>query len=199
MSASARRRTVSDPENRRIRRATPDSEGWPSLTRGVGMVVGGIGTVAAIFYLGDETIVDTGNWSLSTVFGRVVVMWGLALLALAVTFGGRTHTPTTLQTEMYASSRGSRDWLLLLRVIAAALVFVMHSGIVLGHDFTQGEARWAWLALSPAWLGMGIFFTLSGFLMGKVIMTGRYQLNRAGVAAFVLAWLGTRRRMSLAR
>jgi peptidoglycan/LPS O-acetylase OafA/YrhL len=84
--------------------------------------------------------------------------------------------------------RGSRrdtDWLLLIRGLACALVFIMHSGMVLNHDFTYGYSRWAWILLSPDELGMVLFFTLSGYLMGKGFYTRKYDLSRSGVTLYL--------------
>jgi peptidoglycan/LPS O-acetylase OafA/YrhL len=84
--------------------------------------------------------------------------------------------------------RGSRrdtDWLLLIRGLACGLVFIMHTGIVFHHDFTFSHSRWAWILESPAWLGMVLFFTLSGYLMGKGFYTGKYDLSRPGVTLYL--------------
>ncbi len=60
-----------------------------------------------------------------------------------------------------------KDLLLLLRFFAAFLVFVMHSRIVFNINSANISGSHSWINLSPAWLGMNIFFTLSGYLMGK--------------------------------
>ena len=48
--------------------------------------------------------------------------------------------------------RRSIDWLLLLRGLAAGLVFVMHSGGILGHDLTFGNSHSA-SSTHLSWLG----------------------------------------------
>jgi peptidoglycan/LPS O-acetylase OafA/YrhL len=82
-------------------------------------------------------------------------------------------------------SRRDTDWLLAIRGLACGLVFVMHSGVVFKHDFSYGNSRWAWILESPAWLGMTLFFTLSGYLMGKGFYTGKYDLSRPGVTLYL--------------
>jgi len=77
------------------------------------------------------------------------------------------------------------DWLLLIRGLACGLVYIMHSGIAFNHDFSYGHSRWAWILESPAWLGMLLFFTLSGYLMGKGFYTGKYDLSRSGVTLYL--------------
>jgi peptidoglycan/LPS O-acetylase OafA/YrhL len=84
--------------------------------------------------------------------------------------------------------RGSRhdtDWLLLIRGLACGLVFIMHIGIIFKHDFSYSHSRWAWILESPAWLGIILFFTLSGYLMGKGFYTGKYDLSRSGVTLYL--------------
>jgi peptidoglycan/LPS O-acetylase OafA/YrhL len=86
---------------------------------------------------------------------------------------------------MPRGSRRDTDWLLAIRGLACGLVFVMHSGIEFKHDFSYGNSRWAWVLESPAWLGMALFFTLSGYLMGKGFYTGKYDLSRPGVTLYL--------------
>jgi peptidoglycan/LPS O-acetylase OafA/YrhL len=61
----------------------------------------------------------------------------------------------------------------------------MHTGIIFNHDFTYGHSRWAWILEAPAWLGMVLFFALSGYLMGKGFYTGKYDLFRPGVTLYL--------------
>jgi peptidoglycan/LPS O-acetylase OafA/YrhL len=82
-------------------------------------------------------------------------------------------------------SRRDTDWLLLIRGLACGLVYIMHSGNAFKHDFSYSHSRWAWILESPAWLGMLLFFTLSGYLMGKGFYTGKYDLSRQGVTLYL--------------
>jgi peptidoglycan/LPS O-acetylase OafA/YrhL len=137
--------------------------------------------------------------------------WGLALLATGVpspswwlvaaapiglyciyAFGVSRFFPARVAglapRHTSVTPRGSRrdtDWLLLIRGLACGLVFIMHTGIVFKHDFSYSHSRWAWILESPAWLGMILFFTLSGYLMGKGFYTGKYDLSRPGVTLYL--------------
>jgi peptidoglycan/LPS O-acetylase OafA/YrhL len=115
--------------------------------------------------------------------------WGLAAwLIILATKEAPTHwnlgRPVS-SPQMYASSRGQVDFLLFLRFFAALLVFLMHSGIVYKTSFANQLGIYSWLIFSPAWLGMEIFFTLSGYLMGKAFCVGRYKLTPVGIAEFI--------------
>src|ERR1700756_5642449 len=93
------------------------------------------------------------------------------------------HTGVTGVTPR--GSRRDTDWLLLIRGSACVLVFIMHGGIIFKHDFTFSHSRWAWILQAPASLGMILFFTLSGYLMGKGFYTGKYDLSRSGVTLYL--------------
>jgi peptidoglycan/LPS O-acetylase OafA/YrhL len=65
------------------------------------------------------------------------------------------------------------------------LLHQLSDATVFKHDFSYGHSRWAWILESPAWLGMVLFFTLSGYLMGKGFYTGKYDLSRSGVTLYL--------------
>jgi peptidoglycan/LPS O-acetylase OafA/YrhL len=82
------------------------------------------------------------------------------------------------------------DMLAALRVLAWLAVFCTHVVVVsppavlqslqfLGHNVS-------WLLLTPAWGGVWIFFTLSGYLIGRGFLSGRYGLSKPGIIRF---WL----------
>lgn len=82
------------------------------------------------------------------------------------------------------------DMLAALRVLAWFSVFgthvivvsppgVLHSLHLLGHDVS-------WLLLTPAWGGVWIFFVLSGYVIGRAFLSGRYGLTRGELGRF---WL----------
>ena len=79
----------------------------------------------------------------------------------------------------------SIDLFLVLRGVACALVVLMHSGIVLGRNFTSYNFLVSALTFSPAWLGMGIFFSLSGYLMTANFLSGKYSFNKQGIRTFL--------------
>ena len=81
-------------------------------------------------------------------------------------------------------TRSRRDLLILLRIAAALLVFIMHTGMTFGIDAYILLSHHSWLLFSPAWLGMVIFFTLSGYLMGKIFTIGRYTLTSSGISGY---------------
>lgn len=81
--------------------------------------------------------------------------------------------------------KNNLDWLLLLRFIAALVVFAMHSGIVFQRDFSFGGSWWGFIAYSPAWWGMTLFFALSGYLMSKSFASSHYSLTKEGVSTYL--------------
>jgi peptidoglycan/LPS O-acetylase OafA/YrhL len=133
-------------------------------------------------------VLDTGvpsrSWWL--VAAAPVGLYCVYALGVRRFFPARVAGSAPLRTSV--TPRGSRrdtDWLLLIRGLACALVFIMHSGMVLNHDFSYGYSRWAWILLSPDELGMVMFFTLSGYLMGKGFYTRKYDLSRSGVTLYL--------------
>ena len=92
-----------------------------------------------------------------------------------------------VRTESHAAK--PIDGFLVLRAYACLLVLVNHVYgslppgswhrllLVRGHNLS-------WAIHTPAWSGVWIFFTLSGYLMGKAFFTGRYALNRHGAGEF---------------
>ena len=99
----------------------------------------------------------------------------------------------SLESESFSSRSNSLrknrsleqiDLLLLLRFLAASLVFVMHSRIVFSISSLEISKTHQWIFLSPAWLGMAIFFTLSGYLMGKIFQTEKYSLSPIGIQKY---------------
>jgi len=78
------------------------------------------------------------------------------------------------------------DYLLGLRGAAALLVLIMHSGIVFKRDFTATGSIFTFALFSPAWLGMVLFFGLSGFLMAKSFFSGRYGFKLETIFDFLI-------------
>ena len=154
------------------------------LRRGVGFALAGL-VPFGMAYLTARYLVQ-GDWIV--VLAEFLGLYALYSIALRWAFP-RIRMPGAVQAAsdtLPVNERGHRtDWLLLLRGIAAGLVFIMHSGIVFKHDFHWGGASWAWFLYSPAWLGMVLFFTLSGYLMGKGFYSGKYSLDRPGVARYL--------------
>jgi peptidoglycan/LPS O-acetylase OafA/YrhL len=80
------------------------------------------------------------------------------------------------------------DALLTLRAFACVLVLVGHYFIVTfeSRDFVQGFPAhpFSRLLVGSPWAGVWMFFTLSGYLMGKGFHTGRYDVSRGGLSNF---------------
>lgn len=89
---------------------------------------------------------------------------------------------------MRTQAQNTVDMLLILRAFACLMVLVYHCGkfrdnapgalcVVFGHDLS-------WLLLGSGAGGIWIFFTLSGYLMGKAFWSERYSLSENGVLDF---------------
>jgi peptidoglycan/LPS O-acetylase OafA/YrhL len=133
-------------------------------------------------------LLDTGVPSRSWWLIAAVPIGLYCIYAFGVSrfFPARVARSAPLRTGVAPrDSRRDADWLLLIRGLACGLVYIMHSGIEFHHDFSYGYSRWAWILYSPAWLGMVLFFTLSGYLMGKGFYTGKYDLSRSGVTLYL--------------
>ena len=98
--------------------------------------------------------------------------------------GAKSSISPTRTQPRKISTMARKDLLMLLRFFAAFLVFVMHSRIVFNINSANISKSHSWLYLSPAWLGMDIFFTLSGYLMGKIFKSGRYSLSTSGFFSY---------------
>jgi peptidoglycan/LPS O-acetylase OafA/YrhL len=78
------------------------------------------------------------------------------------------------------------DPLMALRALACLLVLMGHYFLVVFPFTGAGFPRGTMVLLgSSPWGGVWVFFTLSGFLMGKGFATGRYSLDGPGMRAFL--------------
>jgi peptidoglycan/LPS O-acetylase OafA/YrhL len=90
--------------------------------------------------------------------------------------------------DAYGSIRNTKDPLLGLRAFACLCVFFGHWFLVVfapispAHTTAEYGIRVA-SSFSP-WGGVWIFFTLSGYLMGKGFVTGRHNVSRNGLVKF---------------
>jgi peptidoglycan/LPS O-acetylase OafA/YrhL len=75
------------------------------------------------------------------------------------------------------------DPLLILRLFAFLCVWMTHSALLLKPNNTA-DRWWHFLTFGCAHQGMAVFFTLSGYLMGKAFACGRYLTNREGILKF---------------
>jgi len=97
------------------------------------------------------------------------------------------------ERENAAPARATRpersyDPLLILRAFACLLVVLGH-GMMVTHrpaDLTEllQAGKPAWLLTASPWAGVWVFFVLSGYLMGKGFVSGRYQPDRRGIWSF---------------
>ncbi len=90
--------------------------------------------------------------------------------------------------DAYADERSARDPLLGLRALACLNVFFGHWFMVVFGPATPADSHQEYalrtaLSFSP-WCGVWMFFTLSGYLMGKGFVTGRHSIDREGLKKF---------------
>ena len=95
-----------------------------------------------------------------------------------------TQTLETNQLNSPASIAKNRvDALLVLRAFACFMVAVMHCAAPRNSIVYQGM-NLSWLIFSNGFVGVWIFFALSGYLMGKAFYSGRYLITTAGIFNF---------------
>lgn len=99
------------------------------------------------------------------------------------------NTIIDLKVNNYENKRNSVDMLMILRAFACFLVIIQHSfGFLPKEAWTNvlniGHSHLTWLIFSPAWVGVWIFFILSGYLMGKGFYTHRYPASKKGSVNF---------------
>lgn len=75
------------------------------------------------------------------------------------------------------------DALLTLRGIACCLVIVAHCGPP-RESLGLAGIDWSWLMFAPGGVAVRVFFSLSGYLMGKGFYTQRYRLDRPGILRY---------------
>jgi peptidoglycan/LPS O-acetylase OafA/YrhL len=137
--------------------------------------------------MGTPGAFQTPGWSVLMLL-RVLASAGLVALILRL--------PQMRSSQRTASLKGAQelgrffDPLLGLRAMACLMVMFGHYFLVV---FPADRTPGAWLVTRTAfgffrhsspWGGVWVFFTLSGYLMGKGFARGRYALNSAGVRSF---------------
>jgi peptidoglycan/LPS O-acetylase OafA/YrhL len=94
-----------------------------------------------------------------------------------------THRQLVAIPTVHSQQTNTVDALLVLRAFACLMVVVIHCSPpakviqVAGMDLS-------WLLFSHGFVAVWIFFTLSGYLMGKAFFRGRYSYSRAGIQRF---------------
>lgn len=78
-----------------------------------------------------------------------------------------------------------------LRVFALFCVLGTHSRIVISANLPRFHVEDSFLtvAFTPAWTAMGIFFLLSGYLLGKGFYNNKYQTDLNGILSFWISRL----------
>ena len=82
---------------------------------------------------------------LALLVGILIALYSLYAIGIIAYFprsrAATGRRPSGIETAVPINElRQSIDWLLLLRGLAAGLVFVMHSGGILGYNFTLGNS-----------------------------------------------------------
>jgi len=116
----------------------------------------------------------------------------LPLSAVLVWVIVRLPVDSAVRTAKPAARRSSVDRprifdpLMALRALACLLVLMGHFFLVFfpftGNGYPHGALT---LLRASPWGGVWVFFTLSGFLMGKGFAAGRYSLDGRGMRAFL--------------
>lgn len=116
----------------------------------------------------------------------ILLLGGAMLWGMARSGSFKTPKPVPLVPPLAA---GPIDPLLTLRAFALLQVFIGHLFwcIFVPEGFVERLKEDAWLrVLTPApWIGVWVFFTLSGYLMGKGYYSGRYTLSPESVSHFL--------------
>ena len=73
-----------------------------------------------------------------------------------------------------------------LRVFALFCVLMPHSKMIISGVYSPviSNYDWGWIFHTPAWSAMGMFFLLSGYLIGKGFYNGKYKTDKHGILSF---------------
>lgn len=88
-------------------------------------------------------------------------------------------------------SKNKPDIFNFLRFFALFCVLGTHSRIVISSNLPRFQVpdSFSTIAFTPAWIAMGIFFLLSGYLLGKGFYKGKYKTDLDGILSFWLSRL----------
>lgn len=112
--------------------------------------------------------------------------------ALFLSFIGAAYflfnIPSAAARKDVSASPALADPLLTVRSLAFLLVLFGHWFAAVNHPENVTEIIRSgspfWLLTASPWCGVWIFFTLSGYLMGKGFVFGRYDASRSGISRF---------------
>jgi peptidoglycan/LPS O-acetylase OafA/YrhL len=117
------------------------------------------------------------------------LLFGAFLYTFLFSFShSHQHDQKSKTIDPYAVLRKEYDPLLGLRAAAFLTVFLGHWFMVVFPPFDASQPEGSILARSflsaSPWGGVWVFFTLSGYLMGKGFITGRYHPDLSGISSF---------------
>lgn len=76
-----------------------------------------------------------------------------------------------------------------LRAYALLCVMGIHSMIVINSICPKMTTTWNWYIFTPAWVAMGMFYILSGYLLGKGFYSNKYKTDINGIISFYITRL----------
>lgn len=127
----------------------------------------------------------------SGVYRLPYAIFSAALIIAIGILVSRAKAPANATSLLTRTVRpdGHADPLLTLRAFAFFVVFMGHYFVSVSpvHNLQAllVTSNFVPLLAPPPWVGVWIFFTLSGYLMGKGFFTGRYALDDHGIWLFL--------------
>jgi peptidoglycan/LPS O-acetylase OafA/YrhL len=118
------------------------------------------------------------------------ILYTIKIALLAIFFfairSGFANDPLPELNATAVPPRHPYDPLLTLRFIACLMVVLGHGFLINFRPDNLPAAldHGRWLLTASPWAGVWIFFTLSGYLMGKGFFSGRYQTTVASIGDF---------------
>lgn len=145
-------------------------------------IIGGINSLAGV---------PSSNvgWAAFLVYWLLrIALFGAFLFCFARTVPRSAVQESAPTDSVWMSSIDRRDSLLGVRSLAFLMVFLGHWFLVIAppadlvREVTGGKPIWM-IGPSPH-CGVWVFFTLSGYLMGKGFFSGRYEQSMQGIRRF---------------
>lgn len=151
--------------------------------------------IAGLWSLGRDAIVTIFNTDLgagtSGIFYYHALRAGWYGLFIWIVMQCYKNTPDQelpRKSQTFQHNASSKDPLLGLRFFAFMMVFFGHWFLVVFPSRDIGAVLASstpyWLLTASPWAGVWVFFTLSGYLMAKGFISGRYNLDWQGITLF---------------
>lgn len=155
---------------------------WLYRSAGAGLAVWLVVAVLYVLVIAQETMVGFANPTL--LLDPMTRYVSCAVLLWWVLRPQPTPPTTTTQGRWFGLD--------VMRTIAVMLVVVAHTTPLLFHSVSADRAQYQWL-LVCGYLGVDLFFALSGYLIGGILMRVLPQLNAMSVVKqfWVRRWLRT--------